>query len=648
MKKKILFVSIISLLLLIGTNIDVNASCNYGCRGDNGGVGSPCESRTENSCASPPGCSWKCVSCTNSDETYNSSGNGSCSCSSVSAPTITTTCSSTGKYSVNGNGCTISSSSSGTLTCSSGNTSMATASWSNGTCTVTPVGSPKTSTCTEKVAITITRSNSCGNSNTASVNVTVETPWPASGRSVNVWNEENTKVNKGVAEGKGYGTAYEGCTQHVSGNNKYWTCTKYTRGCGKALPNPEPHCYEKDDLLYWGKYSSVKDGVETVNSGYKLRSDITDPKQCVSKFKCSTTEPSGETTTTCNGQGNIEGTYKRKCEAIYTIECKENINTQFLGPVYDWKLESTNNAYLYPGTGFKYKFTAFSNFVCEGKFNNDRYEKVKKYIEDYASKYDNIVSLDDKFYSSAKEGLEFIRDSYAKWDPKYEDQSKVVINDKLGNKRITTVTLTGVGGSSSSSLVSTCGKLPKDKSASNQLKDFKYEERHYIEKEMPMAYLNKKGKIVYGNYSCEDCELGKKFFVTDNREYIGANNYNYYVEATDLGYHGFASDSTKCNIQLLDNGIIYRHIDPNDPFLKGTNHKIGINWSNSKYNFTKIIKASTWNEDSMYNTVRLTQEINQKIKSETSGNPNYYIGACTRGTAGDSDTICQLLKKSKK
>jgi hypothetical protein len=645
MKKKLLFVSILSIMIMLGMNINVYASCNYGCRGDNGGMGPPCTNRNQNSCGSPPGCTWKCVSCTNSSETYNSSGNGSCTCPTPAKPKVTDGC--TGKYSSDGEGCTMTANGSGTLSCSSGNTSMATVSMTGNTCTVTAVGSPKTDTCTQDVTITITSTNGCNNSSSSTGDVTVMTPWGAGTSNTKVWVEANTKIDKKTAEAKGYGVAYECPSEKTSGG--YWLCTKYTRGCGKKPPNPEPHCYKKDDLLYWGIYSKVTDGKEIIDSGYTLVSSIDDPKKCVSQFKCSTTEPSGSTSTTCNGQGNIEGTYKRKCEAIYTIECKDNIYTQFLGPVYDWSLESKNSAYLYPGTGFKYKFTAFSDFTCEGKFDKSRYDKVEKYIKEYASKVGgDIVSLNGKFYSSALEGLEYIRDSYTKWDPSYDDKSKVIINDKLGNKTFTTVTLNGVEGSGFILVEPTCGKLPKDKSGSDKLKNFHYEEKHYLEKEMPMAYLNNKGKIVYGNYNCSDCDLGKKFFVTDNREYIGADNYNYYVNATGLGYHGFASDSTKCNIQLVDNGIIYRHIDPNDPFLKGTSHKIGINWLNSKYDFTRIIKASTWKNEPMYNVIRLSQDINQKIKSETSGNPNYYIGACTRGTASNSDTICQLLKKSQK
>ena len=653
MKKKILlFVSIISLIMLFGINTKAATSCSSGVCNGGGSCGSKetkeyCEANSAN------GCSWACSSCTNGG-TPNGSG---CVCNKPSTkPVIFNGCA-IGTYSKNSDGCDMraTNKSSGLgLVCTSGDTSMARVSVNGDKCHISPVGSPTTPNCKKEVTITLKFNKACGSEgDTSTAKVTIETPWNATPtRNVKIYRKENTQLSRPTAEKLSLGVAFENCQEQGSGNSKYWLCDRYNRGCGKKPPNPEPHCYKNTStgLLYWGVYSTVKDGEERINNGYEIVNSITDPKQCVSKFQCTTEEPKASGSTVCNGQGKLEGTYKRKCEAIYTIECKDTIETHFQGPSYDWTLEEGHNAYLYPGTGFKYKFSAFSDFKCTGYFDKDRYEKVSKYITEYASKISgNIVSLDGEFYSSASDGLNYIKTSYTEWDPNYIDESTVTIRDDLNGTTLRSVDLVPVELEEGEDiLIDKCGKLPKDKSGSVKTDNFTYTERRYMEKEIPMAYLNNKGEIIYEPYSCDNCDLGKQFFITEDRNNIGSTKYNYIVNAEKLGYLGFGTDETKCNLQVVNNELIYRHVDLNDPFIKNSGHKIGQNWLNSRYDFTKILKPNVWTKDSMYNTVTLTKDINAQIKKETSNNPNYYIGACTRGNASSADIVCSLLKQAQK
>ncbi len=516
---------------------------------------------------------------------------------------------------------------------------------------------PLNNKCSQNVKITYTSSSSTILSNgvkivsnaSKSFEFQVIATWANSAeKNKEIWSRNApSPTSKADANAQGKNVAYVGCKQDDKNKNK-WICPEvWKRGCSISVQE-FPGCYKEKStgFYYWGLYGD--------DSNFSFVSSITDQKDCVSKFECSTKYPGTDPQNTpCNGEGTIKGTYTKKCDTIYEIKCEEKINTKFDGPVLDSSLKETNNAYLYPGTGFKYKFSAVSTMSCTGNFDNNRYAVVEKYIKNYVSTIgggSSSGSLDEKFYTNALNGLEEIKKSYTDWKLKYDSNATVTIHDTInGGQNREAVTLKDVNGSITK-LEPTCGELPN-----GQTRNFNYVEKNYIEKEMPKAYL-KKGKVIYEvgeGIPCANCSyIGKKYFVDDNYGYTDTDkyDYNYVVEASSLGYGGYGSDKTVCTLGLINNKLIYRHIDLNDPFLQKTTpgREIGYNWSNSKYNFTKIINPNVWSEQSMYKSVNLTPDTNESIKSTTKNNANYYVGACTNGEANNADIICRLLRAAQR
>ena len=477
--------------------------------------------------------------------------------------------------------------------------------------------------------------------------------------------------SKASADENAKNTARENC----SSEGGVCHCDFYTRSCGSSII-PSPACYENKNtgFRYWGIYSS---------SNYVKVADIKTAKECKRDYECpkKVYPAQSDVKTACNGQGQIKGTYKQYCEGpkknYYNITCNEVIDTKFNGPVLDSSMNENNNAYLFYGTGFKYKYNATSNFSCHGEFDVDYYYA---YLDSMLTYYRVICKEEGKTSQERKaqcesfvnehkkELISDIAGSYYKFDPNYTFKGDVELNDEYqkNNKTMTdsVYTVTLVDNNEAHEAI-VCGKLIKDNAnvsldsdgkihlknnanathqqLSNASK-FDYAINQYIEKIIPLACL-KNGKIVYGQTCTESQKLGSQFFVSDSRDAVG-KDYNYTVEAKNLGFSNYGTNSTKCNIVIVDNDIIYRHVDLNDPFIQKTNsgHEIGRNWLNNKYNFTKIVNPNVWSEPKEYKTITLDNNTNKKIKSETSGNTSYYTGACDNNS---KSTVCNVLNNSK-
>jgi hypothetical protein len=521
------------------------------------------------------------------------------------------------------------------------------------------------------------------------------------------WQEEGTKKmsnltdkcaeNYGITEDEADKKGLNVYRINCSGSSGVCKCDVYKRGCGKGS-TPSPKCYiDNDGFMRWGVYSYSKTACKDSKGNYivcsgKENETAVPKKECVNKPVCNTDKPAtSKKTTTCNGLGDNHGTYKKYCRVpnvfengkattkyFYEIDCNEGIYTEFKGPAYDWSLESSQNAFLYPGTGFKYMLGATSRLYCTGKFYNTMYEKYLKYIKEYRGQLAKLAESDEEKEELMSKKVvsdfsELVAKSYLGWDPDYTFEPKVVLTDlvaKKNNEEPYSVEL--VRNKATSDIKANtwiCGELIKNTKVklneethklnfgSRGHANFTYDQKQRVEKIVPEACLNPNdGKISYGGTCSEDYSLGAQFFISSNREVIdkmkkNKTPYNYTVEVTDMGFTGtkdefYASNGTTGRLELLDNQIIYRHVDPKDPFLKGTSHVIGINWKNKKYDFTKIIKPETWNEISMYKTIRLNQKTNQKIKELTKDKKAsvYYVLGCK----DDNTIICKLVRDAKR
>ena len=436
-------------------------------------------------------------------------------------------------------------------------------------------------------------------------------------------------------------------------------CDVATRGCGIG-DGESPHCYEdRYGYRYWGRYSG---------SGYTVVAGINSETACINGPTCTTTGPTPDSTSTaCNGTGKLTENYEKNCKSpkgnyIYRIVCKDNVTTKFTGPVLDGNLDQVNNAYMAIGTGFKFTFNAKSNLKCNGEFSIDEYNAALKNFKNYRSKKieDNPNQTDLMMGRAALSSFisEFAL-SYINWKPNYSLQADANILDYSGNTKMKSEAVNLLTSSSvtGTSAVSTCGNLPVGSADSStgtvsfsKGPNFNYGEVHAIEKILPVAVLDKKGKIKYvtseSSVGTGETLMGRQFYITDNRDYLNSTNYNYRVEVSKLGFSHQSTDKTKCDIGILNNKVIYRHIDANDPFLQKTktNRPIGYNWANSKLNFTKIIHTNVWSHSPDYTKITIDKSTALSIQGATRGNASYYIGACKRGQAKSGDIICTIIR----
>ena len=97
---------------------------------------------------------------------------------------------------------------------------------------------------------------------------------------------------------------------------------------------------------------------------------------------------------------------------------------------------------------------------------------------------------------------------------------------------------------------------------------------------------------------------------------------------TDIELNGKAKTNGRdydCSFDLIDNvsgyKLIYRHIDVADPFVQRfktvDKRQIGRNFSNSEYNFVKVIKSDIWNNDDYDYLYRMSKVNINNIKKNT-------------------------------
>ena len=605
-----------------------------------------------------------CGTCTN-DNIPNSS-HTACYCPKPDKASVSSNgCS--GKYSKGGQGCAISFSGSGTVECSS-NDSTISVSNKNGACNVSVTGDLPKGTCEKSVSVSATNTNKCGEtSDSVSASLTVYVPWGDGQAGAKVYSEATTKINKGVAEAKSYNTAYEGCSK-VS---DYWTCTKYSRPCGKSVPNPEPKCYKNnsDGFLYWGVYSTINnDGDEVTKQGYTLVNNV-DRDSCYTQFKCSRKNPDARTVTNeCNGthvpvaevnsnNSELTGEYVKKCgvfdgttisDDFYKITCQEKMKTAYNGPIFD-----DNNSFMYPGTGFKFNYEAKTIVDCKGEWHEDFYNKASKYVDSYlnAKKAKAFRQEDNSFYDSAKQGLADIRNSYITWRLNYFgapgiagtiSDSQPTIPDKVIKKDERSFNLELVSGYDVAT--KTCGSEP------TSAKNFNYTVTYDIKMQMPVVYYNQNSKDMYSTTSCTGCaKLGRIFPISDIKDYAGNTAYSYNVAINNLGMGHNWTNNESCGLKVKAKEIVFRPINLSDPFIQqlSSDHKIGLNWKNSVFDFTGIIDKEIWSKPSEYNKVTINEEVGSLIKKELANQYASYLGSCSKGTdQSKTPQLCNLYKQA--
>lgn len=166
---------------------------------------------------------------------------------------------------------------------------------------------------------------------------------------------------------------------------------------------------------------------------------------------------------------------------------------------------------------------------------------------------------------------------------------------------------------------------------------------------LPMAYKNTKTNS-YTYDDCSSCEAaGHKYYLAKDidttAEGDAAHKYiTYQVEVKGMGESkAFDVVYEDCEIQLEGKvEYLYRAIDLKNPFITNLGHKIGLNWKNSYFDFTQVIKPVAGGSYSLV----LSPEDTKKIKNSNNQNgANAYLGTCDGKT---DDPACGIIGKGKK
>ena len=570
--------------------------------------------------------------------------------------------------------------------------------------------SPEGASCKVPVTVECTWTNNCGGDEASdTLTFYIETPWSSTGKKVPDGNYQGQGVYWAQQNNKGYYYSYEGGS---------WV--RYSRGtkCGGGPDYPEPGCFKDKEtgFLYWDyeaqdanlnknpitqttyqikqKYAEDAEHIALdwyVKSGY-TKTDIIDPKQCVTQFGCSLpTNPNNRNVeTTCNSIGNISTKdngsehYNIHCgvkadgkidSKIYSIDCDETMKTAFNGPVWDNK-----HSFMYPGTGFGFNYQAKTKVECEGEWHEKFFQDARKYEIEYLQKHSdysgsidmkNLEKLDTAEYywqQSATSKMDSIKSSYQNWSLKkiYFSTNKTAATGTIADDQSNVSRSAGREKDeykedleietpyNSTQPTSECYTKTSSGAPTQSVPDnFVYKVSYTFNFKLPLLYYTADRK--YSTEACANCgQLGRIFPISDNDDYVGKSQYNYKVEINNLGmYHTWKNHET-CSIGdgMKEKKIVFRQVNLSDPFIQKlatSDHKIGNNWKNDKYDFTKVIDPNIWSKTSQYNTVTINQEAGKLIKAELSRNTNSYLGSCSKKTAtGATPTICSLYSQAKK
>ncbi len=168
-------------------------------------------------------------------------------------------------------------------------------------------------------------------------------------------------------------------------------------------------------------------------------------------------------------------------------------------------------------------------------------------------------------------------------------------------------------------------------------------------------YLAKDMKLPTACLEMQDGEQAK--CSSSNTQINGGNNFyvkmkeqsgRIYVEVNEAGYDmGTNIETNECSYDV--NGkfnITFRQVELADPFLTSYDpkRKIGDNYKNNRYNFSKIIKADIWEKTADYRFSLSKINVSQ-IKKDSGTSTVSYLGTDCRINA-DKKYVCSFFDKN--
>ena len=414
--------------------------------------------------------------------------------------------------------------------------------------------------------------------------------------------------------------------------------------CGANTPQPPSQesqyaCYRADlgNNNFDYKWASSAPKGYTKVSGIKSKTEceLLNPNYCENNnissskgfdYKCVNSLNTSDITSKVVCQNNSTDFYEVSCSELYSVNYEPQISNEILN--------------VKKGLSFEYKISLTSKKKCIGKFDvdkwNDAYEKANNLVKRAIKSGD---TKEKKYYENIRDNIVKTIESYNNWLPSMSNKNisasiNIIYkeNKQKNENHIENFIVNKVSSKNNKTLSTNCFVL-KDNS---KVCPFEIEEENKYEMIPPKHYISKtSGDLEKIEFDAEEnivndlsnsIDGGNKFYISMNA--ISGHNYSISTEISGLGMNGEVTITNhSCSLNILDDDKeLYRIINESNPFVNDT-RKIGKNWQNDMYDFTKIIKKD--NNNPLY-TFSLFKNTIAGIKLSNKNDPNAYLGTCNR------------------
>lgn len=372
--------------------------------------------------------------------------------------------------------------------------------------------------------------------------------------------------------------------------------------------------------------------------------------------------------------------------SFYSITCVKKYNSSF---DYGNDGSSTTERKLYIGGGISFKINVDAIYNCNYTFYNtvwdNTYNSVLKRIGNIDSNLVSYVTKKDKAgYAKyinntiLKRGVKDASSLYEWWN--IIEELKLIINDYKeyepdisGDLKTEATITTKESGTeikkkySFQQIINDTGKTIRSDVTRATLKDGTVVESYIVNNDPEISAGARARSITLipkktcvnrftnavvdanddGTCPVNTVDGGNKMYIGYNTDKTsGTVTYPMSIKITGFNQGNSTIENNKCSIKVSEAGLIYRPIDVYNPFIN-SEWKIGVNWANSLYDFTKVIHDTTWSEAAdkkislSANDIVEIKESNSKYRSNSP-----YLGLCDKITEPDLITgkICEAIK----
>ncbi len=491
---------------------------------------------------------------------------------------------------------------------------------------------------------TLSNPSSCGSatvySNGRGIPVTYKTAWHETRGSF--------RVKSPISRSPSLNVAFEGCRLSESGT--YYLCErKYTRCGASGSEYIAPACYRKEegDKFTYSWTSSPGSGFKEVKLSeaeckladptYCSKSNIIDTKK--DDYKCVNTADN-------SSSGKVVENCAKSSTVFYTITCKEKYHANYNPKLQVGSSESTELK-IKAGQGIKYTIDLDFVNTCYGIFDysawSSSYNKALAQLN-RAKKVGS--SKEQAWYNNKIEEIKSYLTQYNNWKP--DDNPKVVgsINIKYSDNgsmkdHKDTFDVTKSSASTNKKTNLSCQTL-----AGIKVCGFEWTVNSIYNLVPPQVYIDVTTGDVSKTKTDSFIDGGRKFYTN-----IKADKGNGTISTTInilSKTANYTINNSDCNFNIYEKiyeNEVYRIVEDSNAFVNNT-RKIGKNWSNDDYDFTKIIDKKVAKGDYVY-LFDLSRSDIGEIKKNNKSTPDAYLGTCindkSKTYTGVMKRICNII-----